>query len=65
MAAPGMGDLLTGVIGALLAQGVSLEEAAIAGVQLHARAGDNAAGRTPRGLIASDLLPELRSGVNP
>ena len=65
MAAPGMGDLLTGVIGALLAQGLSLEDAAIAGVQLHALAGDHAAGRTPRGLIASDLLPALRAGVNP
>jgi NAD(P)H-hydrate epimerase len=65
MAAAGMGDLLTGVIGALLAQGAGLEEAAVCGVEVHARAGDAAAGRAPRGLIASDLLPALRQGVNP
>ena len=65
MAAPGMGDVLTGVIGALLAQGCSLEEAAIAGVQVHARAGDRAAGAAPRGLMASDLMPALRIEVNP
>jgi ADP-dependent NAD(P)H-hydrate dehydratase / NAD(P)H-hydrate epimerase len=65
MAAPGMGDVLTGVIGALLAQGGTAEHAAVAGVQLHARAGDVAAGGLPRGMIASDLLPALRAGVNP
>jgi ADP-dependent NAD(P)H-hydrate dehydratase / NAD(P)H-hydrate epimerase len=65
MAAPGMGDVLTGVIGALLSQGGSLEEAAVTGVQVHAQAGDIAAGKTPRGLVASDLMPALRVAVNP
>jgi NAD(P)H-hydrate epimerase len=65
MAAAGMGDVLTGVIGALLAQGCTLEEAAVCGVEVHARAGDAAAGSAPRGLLASDLLPALRAGVNP
>ena len=65
MAAAGMGDVLTGVIGALLAQGLNLEEAAVCGVEIHARAGDAAAGGAPRGLIASDLLPALRKEVNP
>lgn len=65
MAAPGMGDVLTGVIGALLAQGCTLEEAAVAGVFVHARAGDRAAGANPRGLMASDLMPALRVEVNP
>jgi len=65
MAAPGMGDLLTGVIGSLLAQGATLENAAVTGVQVHGRAGDTASGRAPRGLIASDLLPALRAQVNP
>jgi NAD(P)H-hydrate epimerase len=65
MAAAGMGDVLTGVIGALLAQGCPLEEAAVCGVEVHARAGDAAAGSAPRGLLASDLLPALRAGVNP
>jgi NAD(P)H-hydrate epimerase len=65
MAAAGMGDVLTGVIGALLAQGCTLEDAAVCGVEVHARAGDAAAGSAPRGLLASDLLPALRAGVNP
>ncbi|HWM29472.1 MAG TPA: NAD(P)H-hydrate dehydratase, partial [Woeseiaceae bacterium] len=65
MAAPGMGDVLTGVIGALLAQGCTFEDAAVASVEAHARAGDAAAGQAPRGLIASDLLPLLRRWVNP
>ena len=65
MATAGMGDVLTGVIGAFLAQGASLEDAAVCGVEVHARAGDVAAGSAPRGLIASDLLPALRRGVNP
>ena len=64
MAAPGMGDVLTGIIAALLAQGLSTEDAALAGVELHARAGDRAAKRGERGLMASDLLAELRGVVN-
>lgn len=65
MAAPGMGDVLTGVIAGLLAQGLTQEEAAVIGVEVHARAGDSAAGSAPRGLLASDLMPELRQWVNP
>jgi len=64
MAAPGMGDVLTGIIAALLAQGLSLEDAAMAGVQIHAYAGDLAAASGERGLMASDLLAELRGIVN-
>lgn len=60
MGAGGMGDLLTGVIGALLGQGATAWQAACLGVGLHARAGDLAARRGERGLIASDLLPALR-----
>lgn len=65
MASPGMGDVLTGVIAALLAQGLSAESAAAYGVEIHARAGDKAAAAGQRGLIASDLLNELRTLVNP
>jgi NAD(P)H-hydrate epimerase len=65
MATAGMGDVLTGVVGALLAQGLTLEQAAMCGVEVHARAGDDAAGNTPRGLLASDLLAGLRKMVNP
>jgi NAD(P)H-hydrate epimerase len=60
MATGGMGDLLTGIIAGLLAQGVSLDESARLGVCLHARAGDLAARDGQRGLLASDLIPKLR-----
>ena len=64
MATAGMGDLLTGVIGALLAQGFDLHQAAQCGVALHAAAADRAAESGERGLLATDLLPELRALVN-
>ena len=65
MAAPGMGDVLTGIIAALWAQGLTAEMAAVAGVDIHARAGDAAAESGQRGMMASDLLQELRAWVNP
>ena len=65
MAAPGMGDVLTGVIAALLAQGLTGPDAAAVGVQAHAKAGDRAARRGERGLIASDVIDALRAAVNP
>ncbi len=61
MASGGMGDLLTGVIAALLAQGCSARQAACIGVGLHARAGDVAARAGERGLLAGDLLAPLRA----
>jgi NAD(P)H-hydrate epimerase len=66
MASGGMGDVLTGVISGLLAQGLGLDEAASLGVCLHAAAGDEAS-RTAgeRGLIASDLMPWIRRLANP
>ncbi|HKE49540.1 MAG TPA: NAD(P)H-hydrate dehydratase, partial [Rhodanobacteraceae bacterium] len=64
MASGGMGDVLTGVVAALLAQGLAPWEAACSGVALHARAGDLAAGDAPRGLVASDLFAPLRALVN-
>jgi len=65
MASGGMGDALTGVVAALVAQGLSLEEAAGAGVCLHAAAGDLAAARGgERGLLASDLIAALRPVLN-
>lgn len=65
MAAPGMGDVLTGIIAALLAQRLTPEMAAVCGVLLHALAGDAAALSGQRGMLASDLLAELRNCVNP
>jgi hydroxyethylthiazole kinase-like uncharacterized protein yjeF len=65
MATAGMGDVLTGTIAGLAAQGLELGRAAVAGVRVHAEAGDAAAARGMRGLIASDLMEALRTGVNP
>jgi hydroxyethylthiazole kinase-like uncharacterized protein yjeF len=61
MASGGMGDLLTGIVAALLAQGCTAWQAACLGVGLHARAGDFAAQQGERGLLASDLLEPLRA----
>jgi ADP-dependent NAD(P)H-hydrate dehydratase / NAD(P)H-hydrate epimerase len=61
MASGGMGDLLTGIVAALLAQGCDAWHAACLAVGLHARAGDRAAQQGERGLLASDLLAPLRA----
>jgi hydroxyethylthiazole kinase-like uncharacterized protein yjeF len=66
MASGGMGDVLSGVIGGLIAQGIPLADAARLGVVLHATAGDLAASAGgERGLVATDLMPYLRQLVNP
>ena len=66
MATAGMGDVLSGIIGGLLAQGVSLFDAAKLGVWLHARAADDAVATAgERGLMASDIMPYLRRHLNP
>ena len=64
LAIPGSGDLLTGIIAALVAQNLSLQEAAMLGVLVHATAGDNAAVIGKRGLIAQDLLEGIRACLN-
>jgi NAD(P)H-hydrate epimerase len=64
MATAGMGDVLSGVLGALCVQTRNLTASARAGVLLHALAGDSAAGSEERGTIASDLLPQLRRWAN-
>lgn len=66
MAAGGMGDVLTGTIAGLIAQGWSPFDAAVCGALLHAAAGDAAADEGgERGLLPSDLFPHLRHLVNP
>ncbi|WP_294946514.1 NAD(P)H-hydrate dehydratase [Sulfurivirga sp.] len=61
MATAGMGDVLTGVITALLAQGLSPADAARSGVCLHAAAGDLATARHGRlGLDPTQLLPFIQ-----
>jgi NAD(P)H-hydrate epimerase len=69
MAVAGMGDVLTGVIAGLAAQqpdvarGLAL--AALAGVDIHAAAGDRAARAGERGILAGDVIAELRACLNP
>lgn len=65
MATGGMGDVLTGVIAALRAQGLAPTAAARLAVWLHASAGDGAAAEAGEiGMLASDLLPYVRAGIN-
>lgn len=64
MSSGGMGDVLSGVLAALLAQGMSAAAAARYGVCLHSAAADLAAQRGQRGLLATDLMMVLRELIN-
>ncbi|MEI6858967.1 MAG: NAD(P)H-hydrate dehydratase [Shewanella sp.] len=64
LASGGCGDVLAGVIAALISQGFSLFDAAIMGVVVHGEAADRAAIEGERGMLASDLMPHIRSLVN-
>ncbi|MFP5383678.1 MAG: NAD(P)H-hydrate dehydratase, partial [Gammaproteobacteria bacterium] len=65
MASGGMGDVLAGILGGLLAQGLDTGEAARLGAVLHGAAADRAARRQgERGLLATDLLVPLRELLN-
>ena len=60
MATAGSGDVLTGIIGSLLAQGMSAEDAAVCGAFIQGTAGDMAADAlTPRAMIAGDMIEFL------
>lgn len=61
MASGGMGDVLSGVIGALMGQQLAPRDAAALGVCLHGAAADIAAGEGQRGLLASDLMAPMRA----
>ncbi|MGL4250178.1 MAG: NAD(P)H-hydrate dehydratase [Aeromonas sp.] len=65
MASGGMGDLLSGIIAALLAQGWSATMASWLGAAIHGEAADLAAADGERGMLASDLLALIRRLVNP
>jgi hydroxyethylthiazole kinase-like uncharacterized protein yjeF len=60
LASAGTGDVLSGVIAGLQAQGLTTDDAAALGVYLHAEAGEMVKARLgDTGMIASDLLPEI------
>jgi NAD(P)H-hydrate repair Nnr-like enzyme with NAD(P)H-hydrate dehydratase domain len=66
MATAGMGDALTGIVAALLAQGVSGQSALRGGVWLHGAAADSliAAGTGPAGITAGDTIDAARALIN-
>ncbi len=65
MASGGMGDVLTGVVAALRAQGLAAFDAACAAVCLHAHAADLVADEQgERGLLAADLIVAMRRLLN-
>ena len=66
MASAGMGDVLSGIIAALLAQGASASNALLAGVYLHGAAADDlvAEGAGPIGLTAGEVALAARKRIN-
>ena len=66
MASAGMGDVLTGIIAALLAQGAAARNALLAGVHLHGAAGDELAGANHGqiGITASEVIGAARTLFN-
>jgi hydroxyethylthiazole kinase-like uncharacterized protein yjeF len=66
MASAGMGDVLTGIIAALLSQGAEPRAALLAGVYLHGAAADRAVtnGAGPVGLTASETIEAARALIN-
>ncbi|WP_432463832.1 NAD(P)H-hydrate dehydratase [Agarivorans sp. QJM3NY_33] len=68
MASGGMGDVLSGIIGGLIAQlsgQYGLFDIACLGVSIHGMAADFVAEQGERGMLASDLMPYIRQLVNP
>ena len=66
LASGGTGDVLSGIIGSLIAQGLSSLEAAKLGVYVHGAAADAlvASGIGPVGLTASEIAQEARNQIN-
>lgn len=66
MASGGMGDVLSGLLGSLLAQGLSIDTAACLGTLLHSEAADLAVSKGQiKGLLATDLIDYVRLLLNP
>lgn len=66
MASAGMGDVLTGILAALISQGAEAEIALLAGVYLHGSAADQLAGQGtgPAGMTASEVIDAARLMLN-
>jgi len=64
MASGGMGDVLTGIIAGLVAQRLTLRQAARLGVALHAYVADKLAINGSRGYLAGDVVNALRSALH-
>jgi NAD(P)H-hydrate epimerase len=66
LATAGTGDVLSGMIGALIARGVEARTAAIAGVHAHTRAGRFAAARigAAESVVATDVIQEIPVGLD-
>ena len=61
----GTGDILCGVIGSLLAQGLSIHESSLLGVAVHAKAGEIFADKYGEiGLNATAIIPIIRKLLN-
>jgi len=65
LATAGTGDVLSGVIGTLLSQGLAPADAARAGAYWHGLAGQHAAQRRPRGVVAGDVYDSLGEALPP
>ena len=64
LATGGTGDVLTGIIAGLIAQGVGLLEAASAGTMIHGTAAELVSKNGTRGVLAQDLFPAIHKLVN-
>ncbi len=64
MASAGMGEVLSGMIGGFLAQGLSLRRATRVAVWLHGLAGSRAAEEGEHGMLASDVVAKIRIVLN-
>lgn len=64
LATAGTGDVLSGMIASLIVQGMEPHQAAVAGVTLHALAGETTVHGNPAGMLASELIPTLREFRN-
>ena len=64
MATAGSGDVLAGIVSAMIGQKLSLFDASSVAVEIHAKAGDLASKDGERGLLAGDIIDEIRGCVN-